>query len=114
MLFLFDLKKGEIAKPSMRFFISSAKLNAAEFDHAARTHWSIEIKLHWKIDTAFNEDFSRIRRENAAENMAMVRHTAINLLAKEKTFKASTRRKLKKANRNVEYIEKVLIGQDLS
>ena len=38
----------------------------------------------------------------------------MNLLTNEKTFKASMRRKLKKANRNVEYIEKALIGRDIS
>ena len=34
----FRAEKGEIAKPSMRFYISSAKLTAEEFAHAARTH----------------------------------------------------------------------------
>ena len=99
---------------SFRFYISSAKLSAEEFAYAARAHWSIEVKLHWKLDTAFNEDACRIRRENSDENLAMVRHTAINLLKNEKTFKASMKRKLKKANRNTSYVEKVLIGRDLS
>ena len=80
----------------MRFYISSAKLTAEKFAHASRTYWTIEIKLHWKLDTALNEDFSRVRRENSSEKMAMVRHTAMNLPTNEKTFKASMRRKLKK------------------
>lgn len=88
----------------MRFQISSTKLSAEEFTYAARTHWAIEIKLHWTFDTAFNEDFSRMRRDNTAENIAMIRHSAINLLTNEKTFEASMRRKLKKVARNVEYI----------
>ncbi|MCK5818444.1 MAG: transposase [Psychromonas sp.] len=53
-------------------------MSAEELAHAARTHWSIDIKSHWKLDTAFNEDFSRIKRENSAENIAMVRYTAVN------------------------------------
>ena len=80
----------------MRFYISSEKLTAEEFAHADRRHWSFEIKLHWKLDTAFNEDFSKFKRENLAEDMEMIRHTAMNLLTNEKTFKASMRRKLKK------------------
>lgn len=40
------------------------------------THYS----LHWTLDMTFNEDYSRIRLKNAAENMAMIRHTALNLL----------------------------------
>ncbi len=65
---------------SYRFYISSAKLTAEEFAYAAGAHWSIEIKRHWKLDTTFNEDASRLRRQNCAENFAIVRHTAINLL----------------------------------
>ncbi|WP_028870066.1 hypothetical protein, partial [Psychromonas arctica] len=64
--------------------------------------------------TAMHEDASRVRRENSAENYATVRHTALNLLNADKTFKASIKRKQKKANRNTDYIERVLTGQGAS
>lgn len=48
--------------------------------------------------TAFNEEFSRTRREN----IAIVMHTAINLLNNENTFKASMCRKIKMAKRHVD------------
>jgi len=44
--------------------ISTAKLSAEELAHAAREHWSIEVKLHWKLDIALKEDACRIRRGN--------------------------------------------------
>jgi len=28
--------------------------------HPAREYWSIEVKLHWKLDTALNKDASKI------------------------------------------------------
>ncbi|WOG29985.1 ISAs1 family transposase [Endozoicomonas sp. 8E] len=53
---------------SVRYYISSAELTAEEFSHAAREHWAIENKLHWKMDVVvMREDDCRIRRGNAAE-----------------------------------------------
>jgi len=110
----FRTVKGKTTEASFRFYISSAKLSVQEFANAAREHWSIEVKLHWKFDTAMNEDACRIRRENSAENYAIVRHTALNLLNADKTFKASIKRKQKRANRNTDYINQVLAGQGAS
>ncbi len=45
------------------------------------------------LNTVLNEDACRIRRENSAENYAIVRHTALNLLNADKRFKASIKRK---------------------
>jgi predicted transposase YbfD/YdcC len=110
----FRTEKGKTTEASFRFYISSAKLSVQEFANAAREHWSIEVKLHWKLDTALNEDACRIRRENSAENYAIVRHTALNLLNADKTFKASIKRKQKRANRKTDYINQVLTGQGAS
>jgi predicted transposase YbfD/YdcC len=110
----FRTEKGKTTEASFRFYISSAKLSVQEFANAAREHWSIEVKLHWKLDTALNEDACRIRRENSAENYAIVRHTALNLLNADKTLKASIKRKQKRANRNTDYINQVLTGQGAS
>jgi predicted transposase YbfD/YdcC len=63
-----------------RFFIASLPQNAKLFASAVRTHWSIENSLHWILDMVFKEDESRIREGNSAENMAIIRHTALNML----------------------------------
>ena len=47
-------------QPFVRYYISSAKLSAKELAHAASEHWSIEVKLHWKLDVALREDACRI------------------------------------------------------
>ncbi len=101
-------------QPSVRYYISSAKLSAEELAHAAREHWSIEVKLHWKLDVALREDACRIRRGDAAENFSKIRHIALNLLNSDKSFKAGIKRKQKRAGRSESYLAQVLTGQDVS
>jgi hypothetical protein len=43
-------------------------------------HWAIENSLHWVLDMSFGDDQSRIRKENAPQVMAVMRHIALNLL----------------------------------
>lgn len=93
-----------------RYFISSLPNNAELLAQSVRTHWNIENKLHWVLDVQFNEDSSRIRKDNAPQNLAIVRHIALNLLNQEKTVKAGVKRKRNKAGWDEEYLEKVLAG----
>lgn len=65
----------------VRYFVSSiAGLTATEALAITRTHWAIENKLHWVLDVVFQEDRSRVWAENAAENLARLRHFALNML----------------------------------
>ncbi|MFA0427772.1 ISAs1 family transposase, partial [Vibrio sp. 10N.222.51.C5] len=48
------------------------------------------------------------------ENLAVIRHIALNLLTEEISFKAGIKRKQKKANRNNAYLSQVLAGQGAS
>ena len=63
-----------------RFFISSLEADAKLIAEAVRSHWLIENGVHWTLDVVFNEDKSRVRKENAAENMALIRHITLNML----------------------------------
>ncbi len=63
-----------------RYFISSLPPNAEEIANAVRSHWAIENSLHWVLDVTMGEDSSRVRKDRAPENMAMVRHIVLNLL----------------------------------
>src|SRR3989304_6232601 len=56
-----------------RFFISSLKGSAKKLAAAAREHWRIENSLHWVLDVTLNEDQSRIRKDHAPENLAILR-----------------------------------------
>ena len=83
-----------------RYFISSLPGDdATKVAHAVRSHWAIENNLHWVLDVAFREDESRVRIKNAAENMALLRHVALNLLKQatqlpKKVVSIRSRRKL--------------------
>ena len=70
--------------------------------------------MHWRLDVGFKEDSCRIRRDQAGENFAVVRHIALNLLTAESSFKAGIKRKQKKANRNNAYLSQVLAGHGSS
>ncbi|MBD2785269.1 hypothetical protein ID858_12415 [Xenorhabdus sp. DI] len=57
-----------------------------------------------------NEDACAIRRGNAAEVLAGMRHFSLNMLRTETSIKASIRRKTNMANMSSEYLDKVLIA----
>jgi predicted transposase YbfD/YdcC len=92
-----------------RMYISSKRPRQADkLLKAVRQHWSIENQLHWSLDVAFDEDHSRIRAKNSAENMARLRHIALNLLKQEKTAKVGVKIKRGMAGWNNDYLLKVL------
>ena len=67
-----------------RYYISSLDDSAEKILQSIRSHWAIENSLHWVLDMSFNEDYSRIRKENAPHIMAIIRHIALNLLQNAK------------------------------
>ena len=72
-----------------RYYISSLTLPPDRVLKAIRDHWAIENTLHWVLDMSFNEDYSRIRKENAPHVMAIFRHVASNLLQAAKKERQS-------------------------
>lgn len=91
-----------------RYFISSWHASASDFLRAIRDHWQIENGLHWVLDVAFREDDSRIRKDHAPQNMAVLRHVAVNLLKQEKSAKVGVNNKRKRAGWDNAYLEKVV------
>jgi len=58
--------------------------NSEQICKAARAHWAVENKCHWRLDVVFNEDGACIRNDNAAENMSIIRKWALNILNQKK------------------------------
>ena len=91
-----------------RYYISSLPGDAQQLLEATRTHWRIENSCHWVLDVAFREDHSRIRKDNGAENFAIVRRIALNLLKAETSAKLGVANKRLKAAWDNDYLTTVL------
>lgn len=91
-----------------RYYISSLKNAPVLFQNSVRKHWGIETSCHWILDIAFREDESRARNLHAAENFALLRKIALNLLKNEKTTKIGVKGKRLKAGWDEEYFLKVI------
>jgi predicted transposase YbfD/YdcC len=63
-----------------RFFLSSLAMDARMLARAARAHWGIENRLHWVLDVVFHDDLMRLRTEYGPQNMATIKHMAMNLI----------------------------------
>ena len=88
---------GEKTSIEQRYFISSLPPNAKQLAEAIRGHWAVENSLHWILDVTLREDDSRVRKDHAPENMAMVRHIILNMLQNtKKKFKDMSIKRLQK------------------
>lgn len=87
---------GEPEPVIVRWFLLSIQLSAERMLAVARTHWTIENQLHWVLDVAFDEDAARSRKDNAPQNLALLRKLALNLL-RQHPDKGSIKGKIKRA-----------------
>jgi predicted transposase YbfD/YdcC len=99
---------GEKVKIQISYFISSLPAEANAILKAKRSHWKIENQLHWVLDIAFREDDSRVRKDHGPENLAVLRHMALNLLKNEKSAKGGIHAKRLQAGWNNDYLLTIL------
>lgn len=91
------------------YYITTHKANAERIAFIARSHWSIENGLHWVLDVTLNEDMNRVRKDNAPENLAVLRRIAVSMVNQVKG-KKSVRRCLKAAGWDTSFLDRVLVG----
>lgn len=90
-----------------RYLISSLAPDSVSLAEAIRCHWQIENRLHWCLDVTFHEDASRVRKDNAPENLNIVKKIAMNLLRLNPLRKTLPKKRLK-ACLNNRYLGEIL------
>jgi predicted transposase YbfD/YdcC len=86
-----------------RYFALSRVLDPTETLRVVRAHWTIENNQHWLLDVALAEDRIHTRNDRTAENIALLRRLALNLLRADPA-KASIRLKIKRAAWKNDYL----------
>ena len=89
------------------YYLLSAALPPERLNDVVRSHWGIENRLHWRLDVVMNEDQDRSRLGHAPENLAVLRHLALNVMQKDGT-KGSLRGKFKRAGWEDAYLTKLI------
>jgi predicted transposase YbfD/YdcC len=103
-------RSGEAVTTDTRHYLSSLPAEAATLAQTIRDHWTIENCLHWVLDVAFREDDSRVRVGHAPENLAIIRHFALNLLRQEPSRRTGLATKRLRAALDDTYLRTVLDG----
>jgi predicted transposase YbfD/YdcC len=101
---------GESLSVETRYYLSSLPNDARLLNQAVRSHWGVENSLHWVLDVTFDEDRSRIKKENAPENFGLLRRLALCLLKKESSSKRSIKGRRLRASWDEGYLQRVLCG----
>ena len=79
-----------------RDYVSSRELSAERLAAAVRGHWGIENRLHWVLDVSFGEDGSTVRKDNAPQNLSLLKKRVLNLIRLDATDKTKTSLRLKR------------------
>jgi len=95
-----------------RYYISSlpgaTDADAKRLNSVIRTHWEVENRVHWVLDVAMAEDINRTRKGESAQNLALIRKLALNLLRRETSVKTGFAAKQKRAGWDRNYLLKIL------
>lgn len=95
-----------------RYYISSlpgtTDEDAKRLSSVIRTHWEIENRVHWVLDVAMGEDANRTRAGESAQNLALIRKLALNLLRRETSVPVGIAAKQKRAGWDQNYLLKIL------
>ena len=103
---------GEEESVERRYYLSSlpgaTDEDAQRLNRVIRTHWEIENRVHWVLDVAMGEDVNRTRKGESAQNLALIRKLAMNLLRQEQSVMVGIAAKQKRAGWDHNYLLKIL------
>jgi predicted transposase YbfD/YdcC len=103
---------GEEESVERRYYLSSlpgaTDEDAQRLNRVIRTHWEIENRVHWVLDVAMGEDVNRTRKGESAQNLALIRKLALNLLRQEQSVTVGIAARQKRAGWDHDYLLKIL------
>jgi predicted transposase YbfD/YdcC len=92
-------RKDKKSKETVRLITSleASKASGKDLKKIKRDYWSIESKLHYRLDNVLDEDRSRVRNPNAALVLGMLRRVVVSFAIpwsqeKKKTHKRTSTR----------------------
>jgi predicted transposase YbfD/YdcC len=103
-------RTGDTVSTEARHYLSSLPADATQLNRVIRSHWGVENRLHWVLDLAFDEDRSRVRADHAPENLAILRHLALDLLRGDPTRRIGLKNSRLRAALNDAYLRAILDG----
>lgn len=102
------VSEGGREETQTRYYISDEDFPSAKYYGAlARGHWGVENGLHWHLDVTFKEDECRARKNNAAQNLSLLRKLALQI-ARKTPDKLSMRKRLVRASWDSGYLTALL------
>lgn len=105
--YIVNTSTGE-ASEETRYFISSLTGSVERFAYAVRKHWGVE-SMHWILDTTWNEDSRRSRKDNSAKNLAQLLRLAYDVIKSVDTPKRMPLKRLRKqAMVDDKYLDKLV------
>ena len=103
-------ERKRLAKLAVSLPALSRRLTAKLALRSAPGRWGIENELHWVLDIAFREDDCRARKDHGPENLATLRHMALNPAHQEQTARVGIHAMRLNAGWDETYLLKVLQG----
>ena len=100
---------GDQISTEHRYFLCSLT-DPERFAASVRGHWGIENQQHWVLDVQFGEDACRTRNDHSAENLALIRRIALNVLRHNGPPRDRIRRRKLRAALNDDYRLRLLFG----
>lgn len=102
-------EKGTTVSTDRRYFIMSHGVTTvSDFSRAVRAHWGIE-SMHWVLDVTFREDACRVRKDQAARNLSLLRKITLAMLRLDTAYpKSSLRQRRNRASRKPLYRAELL------
>lgn len=104
------LTTGKTSSETAYYIGSDRHVSVADAGSTIRRHWAIESKVHWVLDIAFREDDARHRARNTAQNLATLRHFALNIVRQDSERKVGVANSRKRAGFDRNYLIKLLTG----